>query len=979
MSTSRALRIRPVALLATAALVVTGAPGRAEAQPHAPGAGQAAIASPDRALGANWKSSSDVVVTGAGDADGYHLYIARESDAFGWRTLATLRADAIDVGPWGGSVCVTGSGRYAVAVFAPKKAANNPRLMMAGALAAVVDTSTGAARTVAAGLQFTYFNPACGPGDTALLTRATGDDTQAGRRTDLLTVDAAAGKVTRTRHIDGQFSTPAPAPDGDYGIVGGNLVKVAADSGALTELGRPQGHPFAVRATASGAVDVVSVAGIEAVAERFQGGRFTTTATGPSDKLQLFGLRGGRNALVGQVNRRGAAPADLISVPQDGQVAAVSRAGHLAVTEVVSRQTAEATARPLAAADPALAGQARMKLRTVTGKTDATAVVNTDKTAPTLNVDLTALSPVQTVTARADGGLGTPACAIPRNDPTVQPLQPSPDMVEWAVDKAVKGDLTVQRGNDYLKSNTPPFSPQGEFPLAHITGGGQVPEQVELAILAQETNLAQASWHAVPGDTGNPLISAYYGSYDPNVIDYSKADCGYGIGQVTTGMAATDHIYTIDQQYYIAIDYAANIAASINILIDKWNQLHAEPAGALSSINNDDPQYIENWFLALWAYNSGLHRYATRNTEAGANGHYGVGWLNNPANPDSTANRQGFLRRTTGDAETPNLWSYPERIMGWAETPQMKGVDQAYVYPAWNSQSPQFYRESDNWYHTGLKIPGLWTFCSTDFGCSQASNGCPAVDSSCWWHGHADFADCATECAKGQPNALLASGGEPGVKRVYDRDCEPFDPGRIANQDGGKQINVVYTLNDTSRYNLGCSLPSGTLGGKFVIRGGRPAGWDGAPYAWYDTHQVGAGYMGHMWFTHGASGAALDKHKVVGAWTPDLPLLPGLAQLYAILAHQPSHGGTWQNAPYLVQRGSRSDLSGYLTCTIPQDKPGDDKGKDHWVHLGTYLLGRGAQVVLSNEGAPSADDVGYDAMAFVPLNADSGKKCGDTY
>ena len=75
-----------------------------------------------------------------------------------------------------GEVCVTGSGRYAVAVFAPKKAANKPELMQAGGLAAVVDTTTGKATHVATGVQLSYFNPACGPGDTALLTRAIGDD-----------------------------------------------------------------------------------------------------------------------------------------------------------------------------------------------------------------------------------------------------------------------------------------------------------------------------------------------------------------------------------------------------------------------------------------------------------------------------------------------------------------------------------------------------------------------------------------------------------------------------------------------------------------------------------------------------------------------------------------------------------------------------------------------------------------------------------
>jgi len=97
------LAFTTVAALAVAGLAV---PAQAQAKAPNPGGGQAAIAAPDTALGTKWKTSADVVVTGAGDADGYHLYIAREKDAFAWKTLATLRAEAIDIGPWGGSVCV---------------------------------------------------------------------------------------------------------------------------------------------------------------------------------------------------------------------------------------------------------------------------------------------------------------------------------------------------------------------------------------------------------------------------------------------------------------------------------------------------------------------------------------------------------------------------------------------------------------------------------------------------------------------------------------------------------------------------------------------------------------------------------------------------------------------------------------------------------------------------------------------------------
>ena len=40
---------------------------------------------------------------------------------------------------------------------------------------------------------------------------------------------------------------------------------------------------------------MVSVNGGQAVAQRYAQGRFTTTATGPKDRLQVFALRGGHN------------------------------------------------------------------------------------------------------------------------------------------------------------------------------------------------------------------------------------------------------------------------------------------------------------------------------------------------------------------------------------------------------------------------------------------------------------------------------------------------------------------------------------------------------------------------------------------------------------------------------------------------------------------------------------------------------------
>jgi hypothetical protein len=975
---NKLLTLSAAVLTAVAVPVPVSAAPSTPSTPKSTSDRQAPITDPDHALGKNWRDSSDTIVTGAGDTDGYHLYIAHEKDAFAWRTLATLTSSDLDFGPWGGAVCVTGSGKYAVAVFAPKKAANDPKLALSGALAAVVNTTTGKIARVATGVQYAYFNPGCGPDDRVLLTRAAGDDR--GQNTDLLTVDAAAGKVVRTRHIDAQLTNPAPAPDGDYGIVGTKLVKVG-DDGKLTTVATPQGQTFGVRATAHNGIDMVSVDGKDAVAQRVKGGRISTTATGPRDKLDLYSLRGGKNALVGQARMSGT-PAELTTIPEDRQVSAISGEGHLIAEEVYSQQTADSITQPLTNADPTHAGRVNLRLRPADAtKPVTTAAVTTTDSAPTLDASLRV---TQNVTAAATVVINPPSCAVRRNDTTVQPLQPSPDMVEWAVDNAVHNSLTNARPANYLKSGLPSYSPQGMFPLHSLTGGGTVPANLMLAILAQETNLSQASWHAVPGDTGNPLIASYYGSATIDTIDMGKTDCGYGIGQITTGMSVKDGttVYSKNQQKAIAVDYAANIAAGLNILIDKRNQMAAEPSGATTQINDGDPKYLENWFLAVWAYNSGFYPYTTRSSN---NGNYGVGWLNNPANNTYKANREGFLRATMADAETPNKWSYPERIMGWAETPQIKGSSQAYSYPTFGDNAPTFQRRDYNPPVTlkGVSLPDRYAFCSTAVNsCSQAQNGCPAVSSACWWHGLATIGNCEALTCTSEKLAYSTSAAEPDVKRIYARSCTRFNASKIPERDATKPWSMIYTLNNPNQYNLGCDDQMDSQDGKFTIRAGSPAGaTNDAYYADVDLHQLGAGHQGHIWFTHGASGDALKKHRIVGTWTPDLALDAHETERFDVLVHLPSHGATWKNAQYILTRGTEDErMKVQDTCLVNQDNSVVGLGDDKWVYIGNFELGRGAKLQLPNDGAPTTDDVGYDAAVFVPTgDRNTGAKCSQTY
>ncbi|MFE9871546.1 hypothetical protein ACFYON_12980 [Micromonospora sp. NPDC005686] len=967
--------------LATLVTLAGGAgttPATASSRPggtpaHAP----SAVQDPDAALGDGWSTSSDVVVTGAGDSNGFHLYVARERDAFAWSTLATLSASALDVGPWMGETCVTGSGRYAVAVFAPKMAANKPTLVRGGGIAAVVDIATGKATRVATGLQLAYFNPACGPDDRVLLTRAVGEDMQ---QTDLLTVDAAAHRVTQTRRIAAQLTTPAPAADGDYGVARGRLVKVGA-AGELTEKARPAGPVSALRATARSGLDLVAVVGERAVAQRYQDGRMRTVTTGERGHLQLMGRLGGQNTLIGTAPAPGRALPELSVIRSDHRVRAASGQGHLLVREIGTAQAEKSVRDPLLPADPADAGRVRVSVEaTATGR-QSTATFDTARNAPRLDALPTRTAAAPTVgTLAVDPNISNPKCAVRRNDPKVQAQQPSANMVEWAVDRAVHGTLTTSRPDNYLKSGLPAYSPQGLFPRRAVAGGGEVPAQLMLGILAQETNLSQASWHAVPGDLGNPLIADYYGNAGASIdiINYPKADCGYGVGQVTTGMSVGDTVYTRNQQVAIAVDYAANIAAGLNILIEKWNQIYNEPLGR-STLNNNDPSWIENWFLAVWAYNSGFHP----SSEAGGhNGRWGIGWLNNPANPSYDPARSGFLRDTYADAETPNHWSYPERIMGWIETPQLKGfpiATEAYSQPTYGANSPNY----PSRFTKVLSLPGIYTFCSPSINsCTpNVASPCPADSEACWWHGNATFANCpGGQCAK-EKLTYGSSSAEPGVQRVYDRDCSVFTGNSDPDKDATRRTSVVYTTIDSSQYAMGCT--SDPNDGKFTIRAGYPTGSTNALYADIDLHQLGAGYQGHMWFSHvypTVNGSPNPKHHLVGAWTPNLDLQPGERMRFDVVAHLPSHGGEYKPAEYVIRGGN--DGSEYY-CELDQGTgmPGVN-GHDKWVYLGAYNLGRGSQVLLNNSGPSNATgnvDIAWDAMAFIPIYNRTGHNCKDPY
>ena len=157
-------------LHATARAVPPGA--RQATSTPAPAPNPSVVTDPDRVLAPGWRRSADRAVTTVGDDTGFKVLVADASSAYQWRTAASLSEPGYDTDDWIGQSCVTGSGRRAVVVYAPRTYTNNEAAFGAGGFAAVVDLTTGAVTKLASRVSLAYFNPGCDAGEDVALTSA---------------------------------------------------------------------------------------------------------------------------------------------------------------------------------------------------------------------------------------------------------------------------------------------------------------------------------------------------------------------------------------------------------------------------------------------------------------------------------------------------------------------------------------------------------------------------------------------------------------------------------------------------------------------------------------------------------------------------------------------------------------------------------------------------------------------------------------
>ncbi|WP_327379490.1 golvesin C-terminal-like domain-containing protein [Streptomyces sp. NBC_01212] len=1007
----------------------------ATSKPHAVGKKNRASV-----LGENYSSSQDVALSTSGDGTGFHVLTGKEKEGYEFSTVATLHEVGFDADTWIGNACVTGSGRYAAVAYAPRTFTNNPELMVRGAFTAVVDLSSGKVTKLPITASLAYFSPGCGTGDDVVFTQLSHDGDRQ-QKTRLIAVDAATGKQSQPVAIPGQVTSAVPTRHGIVAGHGNRLVRINGQK--ETVLATTEHVPFQIAADSGDGVTFIDreadtrKTGAKSWAKHLDAtqvkGRNTTPKTVAEGKLtdwDLSATPGGTVFLTGKAKNKGTLPGPVKNPGHLAKGSRMSSLGHAGV----STSWADGKTSLITPEEATQARDARIRLDVVaTGKhteLDATPQLSAERAAagsrpsPALAIPAGKKSSAKPADSGNSGGMSTQTlgvqqlaasptgpgegtderyCAVARNDVKKQAFQPTPRQVEWAVDQAVVGELHVPRPVNWKNTGMDSYNPQGLFPPITLAGDPNgtldnedpdvtdrwhIPSQVLLGVTAQESNMWQATRFAVPGVTANSLIGNYYGTQytadgdqaDPWRINFSEADCGYGITQATDGMRLAGKTKEGETalppatQEAVALDYAANIAYGATILSRKWNDLH----GQEMKVNNGHPQWIENWFFALWAYNSGFY------PAADSSGHKGLGWTNNPANPLWKANRVPFLQHAVdphlddySHAAHPQDWPYEEKVLGWAARPisAMFGPGDfraGYLAAWWNSDAQR----------SRVKPP-LDTFCDASNSCDPSkitdndSNdpgmGACALDSGdsdtnphwlhCWWSKSAEWKNCDTQAECGhqvhrfdtsypeQPDAASyppqCSTGLPSNALVVDDVSNGTTPAGSASRGCGAAKSdgtfaLTYQPSDIIDADTGQTIT--TYPGKI------------------DTHQIGAGYGNHFWFTHTRSAESYpppgDRMKVTGTWKlgEEITDYSGQAKVYAFI---PDHGAQTSKAEYRIKHSA-----GETVNAIDQSSNQSNK----WVDLGAYFFdGMTPEVSLHNfNGGDGSADIAFDAIAFVP-------------
>lgn len=250
--------------------------------------------------------------------------------------------------------------------------------------------------------------------------------------------------------------------------------------------------------------------------------------------------------------------------------------------------------------------------------------------------------------------------AVPGTNPTV---------AEWQTIFA-----TVSRGPASWGSSGPQLSPPLTLgvgcnrPMAPSTEPARFPCELIKAISMQESGWRQFCVPTTPVDQR--------GGVSRTIISF---DCGYGVGQVTSGMRTFDPTPAFDRSR-VASDALYSLATGMQIITEKWR--------ATNCVGDNQPRIIEHWYSATWAYN-------------------GLSTSNNPNNPAFSTTRGVCRPGSCPSGSAP----YQERVWGWMEFPPSAAH--------WQSVQAAYPRLSD--LGTGSRPPALpEPSCAGPASCTQS-------------------------------------------------------------------------------------------------------------------------------------------------------------------------------------------------------------------------------------------------------------------
>ncbi|MFE3661313.1 hypothetical protein [Streptomyces sp. NPDC059165] len=469
------------------------------------------------------------------------ILVADSKDAYQWRTVATLAEPGMPADAWIGHACVMDR-EHVAAVYAPRTFTNKPDLMQGGAFTAVVDVKTGRVTKLPFTASLAYFDPTCNPQTgTAAFTAFRDDKTR-------LAVVTTSGKIITDASVEGQVTSAVPVNGGLVAARGRHLVRFSP-SGKTRTLARADSVPFQIRPTRDGVAFLDRMGDTARAKLWIERGKPSTLASGKLGDLALKQGIGGRVFLTGQPKnaRLAGSAVTRLNVSPDAEVSSL---GRLAVDPVLmpgvragleniqnarkgfTKEEPSATPRSAKGTADDVGAPTITSISTATGQKITQALVDTTGTtgkesfSPALAITGTSRpAPGRSGRAAAadDPRASTPVdtdrwCSIPRNDVKTLALQPTSNQVEWAVDMAIRGELRakwLRQGGWRSQAGLGTVDPQGLFPPPTLEGGGRIPAQVLLGVLAQESNLWQAESGAIPGQMGSPLaaIAGFYGGH----------------------------------------------------------------------------------------------------------------------------------------------------------------------------------------------------------------------------------------------------------------------------------------------------------------------------------------------------------------------------------------------------------------------------------------------------------------------------------